>query len=477
MRQLVLWIVPSCLIGVSGYAQSPGTFTPTGSMTTPRVNHTATVLFSGKVLIAGGDQSNLPGGPPASAELYDPANGTFTATGNMIEPREGHSATLLPDGRVLIAGGASDLSAEVYDPSTGTFAATGNMVAKPFSCFSASCATALQNGRVFVPGSPTAQIYDPISGTFAATAPYAAPAPVGVQAAVLCADGSVLIVGFSGNPGGPPSGPWNELYSPASDTFILPANNIDNWLDVYMATLLANGNVLFLGNVENDGLPADVELYEPAAEAFTQVGSALANHEYGNLTLLPDGTVLITGGQLPGGNGSVQCELYTTGGTFSPVGNMVNGRHQHTATLLADGTVLITGGYTFWPSPTSTAELYHPAAVVPAPDLFTVAGYTADQGAIWHAETGQLASPDNPAAAGDVLAMYTDRLTEGSLIPPQVDVGGRAAQILFFGDAPDYPGYFQVNFQVPSGVAGGSSVPIRVVYLGRSSNTMTIALQ
>jgi uncharacterized protein (TIGR03437 family) len=73
--------------------------------------------------------------------------------------------------------------------------------------------------------------------------------------------------------------------------------------------------------------------------------------------------------------------------------------------------------------------------------------------------------------------MYTTSLFEGGVIPPQVAIGGKLAQILFFGDAPGYPGYFQVNFVVPSGVAPGTSVPIRLTYLGRSSNAVTLGVQ
>lgn len=115
-------------------AQTAGTFIPTGNMTEPRTRHTATLLMNAKVLITGGD--NFEGRSLATAELYDPVTGSFTATGNMTTGRSGHSATLLPDGRVLIAGGSTDVdrlasyldTAEIYDPSTGTFTATGNMV-------------------------------------------------------------------------------------------------------------------------------------------------------------------------------------------------------------------------------------------------------------------------------------------------------------------------------------------------------------
>src|SRR5580658_3692124 len=108
------------------------TFTPTGSMTAPRTGQTITMLRDGRVLLTGGDRNAGYRSQLASAEIYDPASGTFSATGSMSTPREGHTATILRDGRVLVVGGspngiqATD-SAEIYDPAAGTFSRTGHL--------------------------------------------------------------------------------------------------------------------------------------------------------------------------------------------------------------------------------------------------------------------------------------------------------------------------------------------------------------
>jgi Kelch motif len=157
------------------YDQSTGAFTPTGSMTVARFRHTATLLQNGKVLVVGGvpaDSSN----PTATAEVYDPATGSFSVTGSMTTVREEHTATLLADGKVLIVGGeslvagSSDLqataTAEVYDPSTGSFSITGSMTAARNS----HTATLLPSGHVLIAGggndNSTADLYDPTPGSF-----------------------------------------------------------------------------------------------------------------------------------------------------------------------------------------------------------------------------------------------------------------------------------------------------------------------
>ena len=128
------------------YDPASGTWTATGSLATARDFHTATLLRNGKVLVAGGD--GLDSQSLTSAELYDPASGTWTATGSLNTARFLHTATLLPNGKVLVAGGYNDsgylASAELYDPASGTWTATGSLA----TARDRHTATLLPNGKV-----------------------------------------------------------------------------------------------------------------------------------------------------------------------------------------------------------------------------------------------------------------------------------------------------------------------------------------
>jgi hypothetical protein len=464
--------------GGLAFGQNPGTFSATGKMTVSRYGgFTATLLANGKVLIAGGE--NPPDKQPflRSAELYDPRTRAFTRTGDMIFNRSYHSATLLPDGRVLIAGGTDRYvgsppvaTAELYDPDTETFSVAGDMID-----VASNTAILLPAGKVLLAhdgesGSlrVPAELYDPAAGTFSPTGDQVG-IPGHHQAALL-SDGRVLLAICCRS---------EQIYDPATGTFGYTDKMSGIYQDGFAAASLPNGRVLVQGGFleELNVASAGADLYDPSQGLFNPTGQMTMARYYHTATVLGAGTVLIAGGF---GNPisdptatATTAEIYDPArGTFFRTGDLTTARIGHTATLLLDGTVLITGG-----DGMGTAEIYSPVKLVSAPRLFPIPGDTQGQGAIWHADTGEIASSSHPAARGEILSMYTTDLATDGAMPPQVAVGGRLAEVQYFGPAPEYPGYFQVNFTMPGGITPESSVPVRLTYLGRPSNKVTIAVR
>lgn len=270
------------------------------SMKCAHRGHTATILPNGQVLIAGRDGSAT----TACAELYDPVAGTFTRTGDMTIALSDHAAVLLQSGKVLVVGGSVDAprclgcaatrSAELYDPATGKFTATTHELV---SARSSPTATLLPSGKVLITGGGVS--------------------PTGVPLATA------------------------ELYDPLTDTFTLTASNLSVARQFHTATLLSNGKVLLAGGmtqVVGSVATMTADLYDPATNTFLATGPMLTPRLYHTATPLGSGAVLIAGGttsEPATGTGETTAELYDPAtGVFTMTGSLTTGRYGAAASPL-----------------------------------------------------------------------------------------------------------------------------------------------
>jgi Galactose oxidase, central domain len=360
--------------GVGGGVAGPQVathFHATGDMGTKRAGHTATLLQDGKVLIAGGFNN---ADVLATAEVFDPAARTFTAVGAMTTARFSHTATLLPNGTVLVTGGSpslADLSggnnsddlstAELFDPATGTFTTTAEM-SKPRAQHTA---TLLANGKVLVAGGTPgnlAELFDPATGAFTATGALIVGGRWGCTATLLH-NGTVLIAGGRDSEGVFDAFPLNdaELFNPATETFTA-TGVMTQFRYEHAATLLNNGKVLLTGGF--NGTPVqDAELFDPTTLSFSRTGIMGTPRAKHTAILLDGGNVLVAGGfsfVAPGSFSNAEVFDPSTK-MFTPTGRMGVARFLHTATRLKEGFVLITGGQSNINIPevfASSAELY-----------------------------------------------------------------------------------------------------------------------
>jgi large repetitive protein len=483
-------------------AQPPNTWAPSvGPMSVARSGQTATLLTDGEVLVAGGGTN--------TADLYDPATGTFTATGSMSVARTNATATLLPNGNVLVAGGVDNggrqvASAELYDPATGTFTPTGSM----HTARSGHTATLLQDGKVLVAGGgcnhhgscdagsfldnlSSAELYNPKTGTWSITGSMHFEREY--FTATLIGNGDVLVAGGFANCDDSfcVDNRQAELYHPATGTWSV-TGSMHVAREQFTATLLTNGEVLAAGGLNEGGdggdqTPyADAELYNPRNGQWTQTGSMSEPRAGQTAALLPGtGWVLATGGTSDATSEVFQPAL----GQWVPTGSMSTPRTAATATVLSDGNVLVTGGADNDGAPQATAEVYEnsPGPLVAfSPDSLTFGGQqvgttgpvqnetvTNDGTADLHVGGIDLTGAD----PGDFVARDTcSVIAPGSscsvgvqFTPTAIDL--RQATVGVADDAPGSPQGFTVS---GNGRGPGSWTPSDSLEVGRDGATATL---
>jgi hypothetical protein len=332
--------------GVAYPAMVDPAWTTTGSLAFGRDGTTASLLASGQVLVAAGEIDGLPYST-AESELYDPSSGTFSVTGSMARPRRYHMAVVLLSGKVLVVGGetdtqpAADLTAELYDPSLGTFSSTGSMASD--RTFGDATATLLPSGKVLVAGGTSGagvagtELYDPSSGMFSPTGPLVTPRTN--HTATLLGSGKVLIAGGSAAVSVFDSA---ELYDPASGTFSA-TGAMKGARGGHTASLLSTGKVLVAGGSYGTTLRT-AEIYDPGSASFSVTGSMVDPRNSHTASVLPTGEVVVVAGL--GAGILASTELFDPkAGVFSVLPPLAKARLDHAASTLLSGKVLVVGGF------------------------------------------------------------------------------------------------------------------------------------
>ena len=380
------------------YPSELGNWRASATMAQARRWHTSTVLKDGRVLVAGGTGAS--GQALATAELYDPVTGEWTAVPSMNTARlSGHTATLLASGKVLVAGGmvnATDAtnSAEIFDPAALKWTAVATI---PTSNRAWHQATLLLDGTVLLSGGMTSStvaasitaIYDPVANTWTGAGNLSAGRAR--HQAVLLPNGKVMVAGNSASS----TQLTVEIYDPVAKTFS-SGGNMTRARNTPTATLLGDGRVLIYGSTVATGL-GTAEIYNPTTQTSALVATPPVARYHHTATLLPSGKVLIAGGLISdgtAGGASGSSEVYDPATQLWTVGGaLTEARSGHAASLLATGEVLLTGGQLASVALISSDRLSSGDTLVMASGLGAV-GLTAEQSA------GYLYQQNDPTAVG-----------------------------------------------------------------------------
>lgn len=369
-----------------------------------RRDHTASLLPNGNVLVAGG-YGFYGYGPLSSAEIYDPVANSWRHAASMYGPRYRHRATTLQDGSILITGGTIGASAERFDPVAETWTRLPLMGQERTD----HTATLLASGKVLVAGgvNPTvlgsAEIFDPVSQTWSVASPMGSLRYL--HTATLLADGRVLVVGGLGGPGD--STASAEIYDPATNTWS-PTGSLNCPRFRHTALRLPSGKVMVIDGMGNGVAISCNEAYDPAKGTWTLLAANAVARTSAATSLLASGKVLLTGGS--GSNPLTKvAELYDPSSDhWTTAGNLLVARYSHTSTALASGGALVAGGTNgnvlesterYTPPTPTVVEIDMPSTSVVGQSYVVLADVSAAQGT----PTGSvLISDDSGASCGPV---------------------------------------------------------------------------
>lgn len=453
-----------------------------GSLSLGRIAHQATLLADGRVLVTGGSTAVGNSYDTHLAEIYDPGTNTWASTGSTANGRsQGHTATLLLDGRVVVTGGVNanvctfDNTAEVYNPATGSWSFTGSLsTARYFGT-----AERLPDGRVLVAGGgnrcgtvyASAEVYDPVSATWSPTASMTS-AREFVRSVTL-ADGRVMVVG------GAAAGSFcaqntAEIYNPATGTWS-PTGSMGTTRTHPTLVLLADGRVMATGGYSGCGNgifanPPSAEIWDPATGTWSPTGTPAVGHSSGTVSLLGDGRVLLVGGAA-GAVTYSSAELWDPNtGLWSPTASLAAARQGQSATVLTSGKVLVASGYDNGTYLTS-AELFEFDTTPP-----TIAIATPADDASYELGTAVLADYScADEAGGSGLASCVGTVPDGSAIDTSTvgaktftvdasDNAGNTSSLTHdYSVVYDFSGFVSPieNEPVLNTVKAGSGVPVR----------------
>ncbi|HWW54259.1 MAG TPA: kelch repeat-containing protein [Acidimicrobiales bacterium] len=338
-------------------------------MSVPRADFTATLMTNGKVLLAGGETGATTDTP--TVDIFDPVTNSITPAAGMKTARNGHTATLLPNGKVMVVGGTATpggtalTSVEAYDPTSNTWSDLPSMSYGRVH----HAAVLMVNGKVLVAGGTDAptpvERYDPATNTWTSVAiPANDPRPSGPTATTLPGGRVMIVGGANGGAHTVNADVW--IYDPATGQLTTdhayPFQGGTNWAT---ATLLGDGKVLVAGGEDSTnpaGAVATTYFFDPVADAAPDGPPMNVGHCHDTATMLKSGLVLVAGGRCGAQDSINVCELYDPRtNQWLTAGALQDARGFHVAVLLPDGRVLVAGGFYPGGSIAQTTELYKPA--------------------------------------------------------------------------------------------------------------------